>query len=212
MGVLKPAFNSITRLHSRAATLRRLGTTTTVYETAIRITPSNYFRFIDGPSATVIRGREFIIPIDSMLGWPTETIVFGNDDDGFPTGGTYKLGNAAGDTVDLDFDSDATVIEAAIQDILGYEDATVSGDYLNGLSITFINVVAPLLLNMTDNQLTDGGNFASQYPTALYVPWTPIIKRADKIIDTTLGHMAIDEIVEVVDLGGDIMGYRIRCE
>lgn len=57
---LKDAFNSVIKLRERAVTLTRPGTpTNTVYN--IRIAPSNYQRKLEGPSETVIKGREFII-------------------------------------------------------------------------------------------------------------------------------------------------------
>jgi len=107
--MLEGAFNALYAMHSRPAILRRLGSPTV--ETAIRIMPSNYFRFLEGPSQTTIHGREFII-------------------------------------------SRATIAS----------------------------------------------------------PLTPIIKRGDKIVDSTYGTMAIDEIMEMVDLGGAIIAWRCRCE
>lgn len=105
--MLRQAFNAITRIHSRAAQIKRLGSPDTF--TPCRLTPSNYFRFLEGPSHTVIRGREFIIPIDSTNG--------------------------------------------------------------------------------------------------LFVP-----RRGDKIIDPVYGTLTIDEVIEMVDLGGAIMGLRVRSE
>lgn len=109
MGLLQAAFNALARLHSRAATLKRFGSPD--IETPIRITPSNYFRNLEGPSHTIIRGREFIIPLSSIVS-----------------------------------------------------------------------------------------------------PFDPVLKRGDKIIDPVFGSMAIDEITEMCDLGGDVMAYRCRCE
>ena len=63
--MLRQAFNALTRLHSKAATLKRLGSPDV--STAVRITPANFFRFIEGPSQTVIHGREYIIPLDSIV-------------------------------------------------------------------------------------------------------------------------------------------------
>jgi hypothetical protein len=107
--MIRQAFNAILKMHGRAAVLKRLGTPD--IETAIRISPSNYFRNLEGPSHTTVEGREFIIPLDS--------------------------------------------IES---------------------------------------------------------PFTPTIKRGDRIVDSVIGIMTIDEIREVHDLGGGIMGYRARCE
>lgn len=110
MGLLATAFNAMTKLHGRDAVLKRF-TTPSDLTSAIRITPSNYFRNLEGPSATIIRGREFIIPVASIA-----------------------------------------------------------------------------------------------------TPLTPVIKRGDKIVDAVFGSLAIDEITEMYDLGGEIMGYRVRVE
>lgn len=47
---------------------------------------------------------------------------------------------------------------------------------------------------------------------SIVAPFTPILKKGDKIVDTELGSMAIGEIKEMYDMGGAIIGYRIRCE
>jgi len=107
--MVREAFNTLTKIHSRSVTLKRLGSPD--LSTTCRITPSNYFRNLEGPSHTTIKGREFVISIDSIA-----------------------------------------------------------------------------------------------------VPFTPVIKRGDKLIDTQLGSMAIDEIIEMYDFGGAIMGYRVRAE
>lgn len=64
--MLSTAFNALLRLHSRPATLRRLGSPDT--NSTIRITPSNYFRFLRGPEHTTISAKEFIIPAASIVG------------------------------------------------------------------------------------------------------------------------------------------------
>lgn len=108
--MLRQAFNALARVHSRAVTLKRLGSPDLT--TACRITPSNYFRFLEGPSSSTIHGREFIIPVDSI---------------------------------------------------------------------------------------------ATPFPA-------PIIKRTDKIIHDLYGHLAIDEVIEMVDIGGAVIAYRVRTD
>jgi hypothetical protein len=63
--MLKQAFNAVTKMKSRPATLKRRATPSDL-TSPISITPSNYFRNNEGPSAVVIKGREFIIPYDSI--------------------------------------------------------------------------------------------------------------------------------------------------
>lgn len=202
--MLKEAFNAVSRLHSRAATLRRLGDVT--IETPVRLTPSNYFRFLQGPSQTVIHGREFLIPLDTILGYPIELILFGS-----PTAGTGKVGNTDGDSNTINFDDDAAAVQTAIRAIAGYDQVTVTGDMDNGFLVVFVNLPSPVTaLNLSDNHFT-GANFSHEWTTS-YQKWSPILKRGDKLIDANFGNMAIDEIVEIPDLGGDTMGYRVRCE
>lgn len=42
--------------------------------------------------------------------------------------------------------------------------------------------------------------------SGVFVP----LKRGDRIIDADLGTMSIDEIIEMYDFGGAIIGYRLR--
>lgn len=107
--MLQGAFNALFIIHSRPAVLKRLGSPDV--QTNVRIMPSNYFRFLEGPSHTTIHGREFIIS-----------------------------------------------------------------------------------------------------KVSIETPMTPIIKRGDKLVDSNYGSMAIDEVVEMVDLGGAVMAWRVRCE
>jgi len=107
--MIREAFNTLTKIHCRDVTLKRLGSPDQT--TTCRITPSNYFRNLEGPSHTTIRGREFVIPLDSIA-----------------------------------------------------------------------------------------------------TKFSPVLKRGDKLVDTQLGSLAIDEIIEMYDLGGEILGYRVRCE
>lgn len=107
--MLKQAFNILLKIHSRPAQLKRLGSPDQI--TDCRVTQSNYFRFLEGPSHTTVHGREFIIPMDSIV-----------------------------------------------------------------------------------------------------TKFDPVIKRGDRIVHDIYGTVAIDEVIEISDLGGAIMGWRIRCE
>lgn len=112
--MLDAAFNMVLKLHGRNVTLRRKATlgggadSTSV----ARATPSNYFRKVEGPSFTTIKGRELIIPKASIV-----------------------------------------------------------------------------------------------------TPFTaPVLKLGDRVEDAEWGNMAIIEIQEMCDLGGSVMGYRVRVE
>lgn len=201
--VLKQAFNALTRLHSRAATLKRLGSPD-IYS-PVRITPSNYFRYLEGPSQTVIHGREFLIPIDTMKGHATQLITF----DGVPTDGSFTLSYNSIPSATIAFDDVAADVESALQGIAVIGNVTVTGNFTDGFLVTFIGVSSPLTLVLAGDVDFD---VEAEIEQSEFVPWSPRLKRADKIIDTVYGHLAIDEIIEVVDIGGEIMGWRIRCE
>jgi hypothetical protein len=199
--ILKSAFNMMTRIHSRPATLKRLGTPV-IYSPA-RITPSNYFRYLEGPSHTVVRGREFIIPVDTMLGQPSFTFVLPST----PTTGSYTLDFdfdlTTASTASINFDADLVAITAAIVGVV--PDAVVTGTpenysvVLEGVQV-LNSIVATSTLDVVET-ITAGNT-----------PWTIPTKRGDRIVDSVYGTMTMDEIIEIVDLGGDIMGYRCRVE
>lgn len=107
--MLKNAFNALTKINGRTATLRRLGTTDE--ETAVTIVKANYFANLQGPENMSISKREFIIPVDSIA-----------------------------------------------------------------------------------------------------TKFSPVIKKGDKLITDIYGQVTINEIIEMPDLGGSILGYRVRCE
>lgn len=64
MSSLRDAFNALLSLQKRTMELRRLGTPDSVQ--TITATPTNYSRYLSGPSETVMEGREFIIPRDVL--------------------------------------------------------------------------------------------------------------------------------------------------
>lgn len=202
--ILKQAFNALIRIHSRAATLKRIGSPN-IYS-PIKIAPSNYFRYIQGPSSVVIRGREFIIPIDSMKGTATQLISFA----AVPSAGGFYLTYSGSDTAVFLFSAVAGDIQTELRLISGLEDVTVTGNFTSGFLITFYGVEAPTAVTYT----MDGTPLDTTITieSSVAVLWSPIIKRGDKIIDVTYGHLAIDEIIEMVDIGGAIIGYRCRCE
>lgn len=72
--MLKQAFNAVLAMHSRPATLKRRATPSDI-TSPIRIAPSNYFRNNEGPGATVIKGREFVVPYDSITNKFTAPII-----------------------------------------------------------------------------------------------------------------------------------------
>lgn len=59
------AFNQLLFLHSRDATIERLGTGA-IAPVGIKISPSNYYRNMQGPEETTMKGREFVISKTSL--------------------------------------------------------------------------------------------------------------------------------------------------
>ena len=201
---LKQAFNAITRLHSRSATFKRPGTPDIF--SPVRITPSNYFRYLEGPGNTVIHGREFVIPIDTLKGHYTQLITFS----AAPTSGGFILSYDGDDSAVIAWDDVAADVQTALQALTGLTNVTVTGNYTDGFLVKFIGVNTPLLLvaSMDATPL----NATITIAESDNVLWSPIIKRGDKIVDSVYGSLAIDEIIEIVDLGGPVMGFRCRCE
>lgn len=192
----------ITRLHSRAAHLNRKPN---LYS-PIRITPANYFRFLEGPSQTVIKGREFIIPVVTMTGLQTQIITF----DSTPTEGGFYLTYDGEDTDVIAFDDNAAVVQTELRGLPNLNNQIeVTGSFAAGFTVKFYNVQAPELLVASQDVAPLDAEISISISSVL---WDPIIKRGDRIIDSVLGQLAIDEIIDIHDLGGDVMGYRVRTE
>jgi len=206
--MLKVAFNMLTRMHSRSAQLRRPGSID-IYSPC-RITPSNYFRFLQGPEATTIHGREFIIPLDTLVGQYSKLLTFSTN----PVTGVYNLTYNSNSTTDLSPASSAADIQTALRLLAGLSNVLVEGSYVLGFSIVFNGFNAePLALTVTNSTLQD--NTPAAVTTTItngFELWDQRIRRGDKIIDSVYGSQTIDELIEMVDVGGAVMGYRVRCE
>lgn len=204
--MLKAAFNAITRIQSRAAILKRPGTPD-IYS-PIRISPSNYFRFLRGPEYTTVKGVEYIIPVDSMLGEYSQNIVFSLT----PDSGSFKLKFGSLTTGSLSWNSSTANIQTAVRLLTGFENAVVTGSFASGIKIVFSGVSsAPTLGELTDNTLTASSVAVTATFSNSNTAWTKPIKRGDVITDGG-NRWAVDEIVDMHDLGARILGYRIRCD
>lgn len=199
----------ITILHSRAASIRRNGNPDSF--TPCRITPSNYFRFLAGPEATTIKGREFIIPVDSLLGSSSFDLLF----DKTPVSGAFRILYRSSVSALVPFNVTDTDLQAALRVLPGLENATVLGS--TGTKFSIIKNDK----EDSSDLITVGGSTLEDvdgYPTTTTVlslrqKWVPLIKKGDKLLDdSTFGLLTIDEILEMPDLGGSIMGLRVRVE
>lgn len=205
---MKSAFSAVTRIHSQVGYIKRLGTPDIF--SPMRMTPSNYFRYLAGPSQTVVTGSECIIPVATIYGQQRIDAFV----DIAPTSGTWTIGFDLNGTPvvtgSLDFDADASDIQAAIRLIAGCENVTVSGD-LQSLTVivNFIGVKQVINLLVDISSLVGPSVVAYLY---LAIAWpTPLIKRGDRIVNDS-GSFTAKEIIEMPDLGGEILGYRVRYE
>lgn len=204
--MLKAAFNSLTRLHSRAATLKRLGTPD--FYTPIHVTPSNYFRFLRGPEYTTVKGVEFVIPQDTAVGHFAQKLIFSK----VPDAGAFKLTFGGPATTSLSFNATAAAIQTAVRLISGLEFILVTGDFTLGFVFTFPGFSsAPTMGVVTDNTLLNGASSIIASWTRLYTPWDKLLLKGDIIIDGNR-RWAVDEIVDMHDVGATIMGWRVRCD
>lgn len=207
--MLKVALNTLARLHSRPGQLKRPGSPD-IYSPC-RFTPSNYFRYLGGPEHTVIRGREFIIPKDTMLGQFAQTIEF----EEAPASGTFKLSYNGNDTTALAFNASASAIQTALRLVTGLSQVLVTGSIASGLTVVFPGFsTIPLILVPSDyaTLLDASSDAVTITSTQSYQSWTQFIKRGDKVIHPDFGLLSVDEVVEMPDLGGATMAFRIRCE
>jgi hypothetical protein len=201
---LLDAFNALISIHSKPAVLKRPGTPE-LYSPC-RVCPSNFFRYIQGPQEIVVHGREFIIPKTSMIGQWSQKVGFS----AIPTSGAFKLVYGIAQTSELSFNATASNVQTALRAIAGLEAVTVTGNTTLGFSVVFIGVSNPTTLSSVDGTIPLDATITV---TGLSnVPWEIPLKRNDRIIHPIYNVLTIDEIIEMVDLGGDIMGYRVRTD
>lgn len=206
--MLKSALNALTRMHSREAQLRRPGSPD-IYSPC-RVTPANYFRFLEGPSSTTIHGREFIIPIDTMLGEFAQTVEFEKT----PVSGAFKFSYNGNLSASINYDATSGAIQTALRALPGLSAAVVIGSIPQGLLVTFSGMSSqPLILIPADSTLADiDSENVTITVTQAYQAWTRKIKKADKLLDPNYGPLTVDEVIEMPDLGGSTMAFRVRCE
>lgn len=207
--MIRNAFNALTKLHSRDAQLRRPGSPDSY--SPCRITPSNYFQFKAGPEFTDIHAREFVIPVDSLLGDFSQEILFV----AAPASGTFALTYGVNTTTDIAWDATASDVQAALRLLAGLTNVVVTGTIAAGLYVRFVGFqTAPsLLLPANTGTLED----SSADPVTVsvghtYQTWNTLLKRGDKILDSVYTSQTVRDIIEIPDLGGGIMGFRCRCE
>ncbi len=204
--MLKQAFNAVIRLNSRTAFLKRIEDPELT--SPIRIAPANYFTKIGAPSAIIAQGREFIIPVDSIVGTRTVLISFSVE----PTSGSFTI--ALGSQISASFDETATSadIQTELRTKTGMSKIGVEGNYADGFLISFYGVVIGFPTVSVGNSLNGPSTVAITVGSPIYVPWSGRkIQRGDRIVDSVHGSMAIDIIEDMTDLGGDVMGFRARC-
>ena len=204
--MLKVALNALTRIHSRPATLKRLGTPD-IYSPC-RITPSNYFRNLRGPEYTTIKGVEFIIPVDSLLGQHTQTLVFS----AVPDAGQFKITVGADTTAFIAYNASAATIQTALRLLTPLANILVTGNFTDGFLLTFVGFSATTTLgDVTSSTLTESGDAVTDTWTRGNTPWDTLVKKGDRITDGSR-TWAIDESIEMHDLGAQVMAFRARAD
>ena len=204
--MLRSALNALTKLHSRQAMLKRLGTVD-IYSPC-RITPSNFFRFLRGPEYTTIRGVEYVIPVDSMTGQFSQIVSFS----AIPDAGTFKIKIGTNTTNDIQFDATAADIQTELRLIPAFVNVIVTGSFNTGFTILFTGIsVAPSLGETVDLALTESSNPVTVVFKNTSLVWADLIKKGDRIIDGNK-QWAVDEIMEMYDLGAQVMAFRVRAD
>lgn len=204
--MLKTVMNAVTRLHSRTATLKRLGTLD-IYSPC-RITPSNYFRFLRGPEYTTIKGVEFIIPLDTMTGQFSQLLTFS----AVPDDGSFKIKIGTFTTAALNFNSTASTIQAAIRASAPLSNVVVTGNFSVGFTILFAGFqTEQSAVEIVDNGLLESLEAVDVTVKRTSEPWSDRIKKSDRIMDGSR-LWVVDEVIELHDLGAQVMAYRVRCD
>lgn len=207
MGLLKSAFNMVSRLHSIPMTHKRIGggAVPTIYS-PVRGTPSNYFRYLAGPAETVVTGAEFILPVAVFLGTAAQRVSFST----VPTTGTWKLSYNSVATSDLSFNAIASDIQTALRLITGLGNVTVTGDYTAGFTVNLFGIQTPFtLVGANGGSVLDASITVATLPIGI-LP-IPLLARGDKLLDGSKSW-TVKEIIDMPDLGGDTVGYRVRVE
>ena len=203
--MLKLAFNALTKIHSRAATLKRLGNPDIF--SPCRITPSNYSRFLAGPEYTSIKGVEWIIPADSLSGQYAQKLSFGS----IPDSGSFKIAFGANTTADIPFNASAADIQAAVRLIGPLAAVVVTGSFLLGFTFTFVGFSTATGLGvLADNVLKTGLDFVSNTFTYTGTLWADPIMKGDRLVDGAK-VWTVDDVVEMYDLGATVLGYRVTA-
>jgi hypothetical protein len=204
--LLRSAFNALTRLHSRPGTLKRLGDPDIF--SACRLTPSNYFRFGNGPEYSTVKGVEFILPKDSLTGQFAQKLSFS----AIPDTGSFKIQYGIQATTALAYDDTASDIQTALRLLTNLEDVVVTGSFLLGFTITFVGFSsAPAVGIVIDNTLEESSEAVETSWAHTTTPWAESVKKGDRILDGSK-LWTVDEIMEMHDLGASVIGYRVRCD
>lgn len=202
--ILRSALNALARIHSRAGMIKRLGTPD-IY-TPCRLTPSKYFYFEKGPEYTNVKTWEFIIPVDTLTGQFAQLLSFS----AVPDSGVFQIKFGTETTGNINFDAVAADIQTALRLITSLVNVIVTGDFTSGFTITFAGFqTAPALGQVVNTTLKNGTDNVNASWLQTSAAWIDGLKRGDRIIDGNR-QFAIEEILEMNDLGAVLMGYRCR--
>jgi hypothetical protein len=148
-----------------------------------------------------------------MSGTQAQLVTFDEE----PTQGGFFLGYEEFLSAPIRVGDTASDVQTAVRTIPGLGSVVVTGDFDAGFLIEFIGVESPSLFSATKEDLDEEEetmpiNADISIMVTDGTRWTQEIRRGDRIIDSIHGTMTIDEIIEIPDIGGAVMGYRVRCE
>ena len=202
--MLDQAFNLLLNFRGKLGTLKRLGSPD-LYSPA-RIADSNYSRLLSGPENTTIKGIEFVLSAQSFLGSNTVEAEFFAE----PTDGTFTITVNGFTSDDLDFAITPEDLQLAVRALdASLVTVVVGGTELENFTLKFYGIKAKPTVSFNTDDLD-----TTILAAALYEPWPdPIPKRGDRIIDEKHGRTySILEVIEMSEAGGNVIGYRLRCD
>lgn len=210
MGFLKNVFNSVMGINSKPVTLKRIGNPT-IYSPA-RAGRGNYFRYASGPAETVITGREFVVPVSTILG--TKKTVLSVDNP--VTAGSFALtihyNGGSISVMNIAFDITASDLQALIRGMSGDLSSInilTALDADQNIAIEWVGIQTLTSVDLNISSLT--GPTVVTSLTSYKGDWGSI-KRADRMIFEDGTILSVENSNEMNDLGGDIIGYRCTTE
>lgn len=205
----RAGFNMLAKLHSiQGVQVRRPGNP--ILYSPATISPSNYFRQNQTLENMVITGREYVVPVDSLLGTFSKVMNFSS----VPVDGEFKLEYLTNQTTVLNTLSTMDEIQIALRLVAGLEKVLVSGSFATEILFVLPGFsTLPAAITLADSDLVDAAlNNVSADNIDTYEQWDVPLRRGDKMQVPRIGLLTIETAQELYDIGAVLMGYRVTCE